>query len=94
MTVNELSLEIPTSFWDQTHVDADDGRLAGVMAINGSRFHVEAIPVTKEQGMQVGADVESESRLSGLVFEFDVRGFQTIEINQREYVVIITPFSL
>lgn len=90
----ELSLQIPPSFWEQADVDPDDGRLAGVMRINRTRFHVEAIPVIRERGLQVGSDEQSESRLAGLVHEFDVRGFETIEIGDREYVVIITPFSL
>lgn len=94
MNSNELSLQIPASYWASTDVDPDDGRLTGVMRINGTPFHVEAIPVTRQAGVQTGADEPSESRLGGLVLEFDVRGFETIEIGAREYVVVITPFSL
>lgn len=87
------TLSIPREAWSGTPNDPDDGRLSGIATINGGYFHLEAIPVRREDGVQVGVDEVSESRLAALAVEFDVRGFETIEIDGRAYVVVITPFG-
>lgn len=85
------SLQLPDDFWNP--VDASDGRLRGVLGINGTSFQVEALPVRRLHGYQVGADEMSERRLEGLIAEFDVAGFETMQINGREYVLVITPVT-
>lgn len=90
--MNATTFDLPEDFWS-THPNADDGRLTGLLGINGTPFRVEAVPVTRQHGYQVGADGPSESRLEGLIAEFDVPGFQTVWIRGREYVVVIRPAS-
>lgn len=87
------TFHIPEEFWGANLQCEADGRLLGVLGINGARFHVEALPVTRLHGYQVGADPVSESRLEGLIAQFDVPGFQTVEIRGRSYVLVITPLA-
>lgn len=93
MTTNTPRLELPDDFWTKAPRDPEDGRLSGQLGINGTRFRVEALPVTRLHGYQVGADLVSERRLEGLLAEFDVAGFETVRIDGREYVVVITPVA-
>jgi hypothetical protein len=74
--------------------DDHDGRLTGVVDINGCRMHVEAIPVEIDaDGAQVGTDETSRSRHEALCDEFGVSGFATTTIRGEEYVLVITPFQ-
>lgn len=93
MTTRTPVFQLPDDFWSHTPRDPNDGRLSGMLGINGTHFHVEALPVTRMHGYQVGADPLSESRLEGLIAEFNVPGFETVRINDRDYVLVITPVA-
>lgn len=85
------AFHIPDEFWGEEQANTSDGRLMGVLGINGTQFQIEALPVTRLHGYQVGADETSERRLEGLIAEFDVAGFRTVQIRGRPYVIVITP---
>ena len=93
MTTRTPVFQLPDDFWSHTPRDPHGGRLSGMLGINGTHFHVEALPVTRMHGYQVGADPLSESRLEGLIAEFNVPGFETVRINDRDYVLVITPVA-
>ncbi len=87
------TFHLPDDFWAAAEGTAD-GRLLGHLGINGTPFRVEAVPVTRQHGYQIGADPVSERRLEGLIAEFDAPGFETVRIRGKDYVVIIRPASL
>lgn len=69
------------------------GRTALGVAMLGICFHVEAVPVADVDGLQMGIDPVSESRLNALAVEFDAPGFCTVQIKGVDYAVFITPFG-
>lgn len=70
-------------------------RLLTHLNIGGTLHHIEAIAVHDEDGIQFADDPAWESRLNQLteVFEPDNRGWRTVTINGREYVLVMEPFS-
>jgi len=72
------------------------GRLLATIRLFGRYHHLEAIAVTTNAGgEQCAADPTFESLLGELHEAFGPDGaFQTVEINGREYVLFVSPYSL
>lgn len=68
-----------------------DVKLHGTVEILGTSFHAEAYQVTEgELDAQVGVQDEADTYLSE-VLEIVGSSAQTIRLNEREYVLAITP---
>jgi len=89
------SIQIPDHAWEPSgDNDNPRARLLASMGLNGQPFHVEAYQVkTADNGEQVVADPTFESEWLGIcALQNDGGAFRTVFIEDREYVIVVSPF--
>lgn len=81
--------------WDETGTETNPkSRLLAHMRIGGLDMHLEAIEVTVVDGhLQEAAESEFEDRFEALV-AIEETAFETITINEREYVLFAVPYGV
>ena len=83
-------LKIPREAW--VGGDAAD-RLTATLIINGTSHHIEAIRIAWDDGCQRAHNPELEASLDAMcAIAFD-GPFETVRIDDTEYVINITPFQ-
>ena len=80
--------------WEKTGSDEDpSSRLLGGLSINGINHHLEAIAVEETNHLQHVADPTFEEEYDGMCAVSGPDGkFQTVIINDRKYVLVMTPY--
>ena len=92
----KIRIKVPDAAWEPTGLARDEtARLMAIrdLSICNLYCHLEAIAVKEnDQGIQEAADPEFQSNLDGMYLVCDECGaFNTVEINGRDYVLVVTP---
>lgn len=66
--------------------------LMGTLTLGGINFHVELYAVTYTDDEQIGALPDDQWAFDDVNHAFGGGAFDTIEINGREYAMIISPY--
>ena len=96
---NPVKLDIPAAAWEDTSDtsvgrEKDGSRLGCTVQIGGVLFHAEAFEAKDNSGFQTLTNEDLSDTLDALftIAGDSTDGFQTTEINGRNYIIVLTPF--
>lgn len=77
--------------WRDSRGDAT--KLHCVISVSGTMMHLEAIQVQEVNGVQQAVNPELEHDFTYISLLANEGRFETTEINNKQYVLVATPFT-